>query len=97
MQVFKVLIPPQVQQKIKDQAYVIAMDKPSAALKWYDTIQEKLSSLEQMPKRCPIAPESIHFDFEVRHLISGRYRILFAVQDDSVKVLDFKAGQQNKP
>ena len=50
-----------------------------------------------MPERCPKATESQYFDFEVRHLLSGNYRVLFRVIDDRVLILDFKGGREFKP
>jgi plasmid stabilization system protein ParE len=97
MQSYNVDIPPIVIDKIKQQAHIIALDKPAAALAWYDTVFDKIFTLEAMPNRCPIAPENQFVTYEVRHLLIGQYRVLFRVVGDTVRVLDFKGGKQNKP
>lgn len=59
-----------------------------AARKWYIGMNELLMRrLSSMPESCPIAPENNYFDFEVRQLNYGRYRILFTIKDNSVRVL----------
>ena len=97
MQRYKIELPESVKTKIRDQALFIAKDKPPVALQWYEHIFDQIDSLEFSPKRCSIAPESRYIDFEVRHLISGNYRILFRIDGQTVVVLDFKSGKQSKP
>jgi len=97
MQRYKIELPQSVQDKIRDQAIFIVKDKPSLALQWYDKIFEKIDSLESSPKLCSVAPENPYFDFEVRHLISNNYRILFRIDEKTIVILDFKGGKQNKP
>lgn len=59
-----------------------------AATRWFNQleniIEERLSS---MPKSCPIAPESERFPIEIRYLIFGRYRVLFTIEEDFVKIM----------
>ncbi len=56
---------------------------------WYKALREAISSLRQMPARCPLAPESYDFVVEVRQLLYGKrhsnqqYRILFGISYDS--------------
>lgn len=97
MPIFEITIPPSVRDKIKEQALYIAQDKPAVALRWYEEVYEHIQSLSEMPKRCPLAPESRYFDFEVRHLLMGNYRTLFYISENTVVILDFKGGRQNKP
>ena len=86
MQTYEIIIPPLVEELIKEQAYFIALDKPSAAMKCYQRIYDELYTLENAPKRCPIAPESKHVSFEIQHLIVGEYRILFRVNDEDILI-----------
>ena len=58
---------------------------------------DKIFSLDSIPDRCPEAPESQFVKYLVRQLLIGDYRVLFRVVDDTVRVLDFKGGRQNKP
>lgn len=97
MQVYKVDIPRLVEEKIREQARAIALDKPAVAVQWNDMIFEKIFSLDAMPDRCPEASESQYFTYVVRQLLIGDYRVLFRIVGDTVRILDFKGGRENKP
>ena len=97
MQIYNVDLPQLVIEKIREQALVVALDKPSVAMKWYDLVFDKIFSLESMPERCPKASESQYFTYEIRQLLIGEYRVLFRIVDYTVRILDFKGGKQNKP
>ncbi len=62
-----------------------------AAQKWlrefYSTCKKRLG---QFPAACPIAPESADLGRELRHLIVGRYRAIFFVTDDTVKIVNVR-------
>lgn len=97
MQIYNVDLPQIIIERIREQALVIALDKTSVAVQWYDTIFEKIFSLESMPERCQESSESQYFTYVVRQLLIGDYRLLFRVVGDTVRILDFKGGRQNKP
>lgn len=48
--------------------------------------------LTSMPLSCPRAPESEELDVTVRHLIVGRYRLLFIVEKRTVEILHVKGS-----
>lgn len=60
---------------------------PDSADKWLRGLFTALMSLNDMPARCPVVPETDEFGHEVRHLLYGRrtsvYRILFDIQERS--------------
>ena len=61
----------------------------SEGVRWFNEIDAAiLSRLSSMPFACPVAPESSAYNFEVRQLIFGRYRVLFRITDTLVYVLD---------
>lgn len=93
--IYKIVVPPSIQEKIRQQALYIAADKHAVALTWYDKIHDGIQSLAELPNRCPLAPENIYLPFELRHFV-GNYRILFKVDSDTVVVLDFKESHQQK-
>jgi plasmid stabilization system protein ParE len=71
-----------------DEAYQwIAQQSPQNAALWYFEITAKIDSLANFPERCPLAPESKEFAEEIRHLIVGKYRILFIIENNTVFVL----------
>jgi len=59
---------------------------PEKAMLWYFDVQEAIESLANFPARCPLAPESVTFGQEIRHLLVGKYRILFHIDDETVYV-----------
>ena len=52
-----------------------------------NTLRDWLTS---KPLSCPLAPESRELGISVRHLIIGRYRILFIVEKRTVMVLHLR-------
>lgn len=97
MKEYRIVIPPVVEDKIREQALFIAEDKLAVALEWYDYIFEKIETLKSMPNRCPEAPESIYVRYILRHLLISEHRVLFRVTGECVRILDFKGNRQNKP
>ena len=43
--------------------------------------------LTSLPLACPLAPESEQLGVSIRHLIIGRYRVLFTVAERTVTIL----------
>ena len=43
--------------------------------------------LKKFPESCPIAPESKEFDVTLRQFVIDRYRVIFTIKDDTVKIL----------
>ena len=60
---------------------------PEAATLWYIDIFGALESLKAFPARCARAPEARFFKEEIRQLLCGKYRILFELDGDRVRVL----------
>ncbi|MGH9905426.1 MAG: type II toxin-antitoxin system RelE/ParE family toxin [Pyrinomonadaceae bacterium] len=66
-----------------------------AGLRWYEGLLKAFRSLEQNPLRCPLAPESVFFEQEIRQLIYGKYRILLTVEGATVFVLRLRHGARD--
>jgi hypothetical protein len=68
-----------------------------AAFSW---AREFRRAVEQMmasfPLSQPLAPESEVFDTEIRQMIIGRYRVLFAVHGNEVNVLNIRGPFTDK-
>lgn len=76
-----------------EEAYLyIRQDSPENAPRWRAGLLEAAATLETFPKRCPVAPENGPFEFEIRQLLYGRYRLLFTVRDDTVVILHVRHG-----
>jgi plasmid stabilization system protein ParE len=77
---------------------------PHAATRWFDGLVDAVLSLEEMPRRCPLAPEAEMLGVEVRQLLygkrAGRYRIVFRIYDDEdplvVRVAAIRHGARDR-
>ena len=69
-----------------------------AGQRWFLALRAAVASLQNLPSRCPLAPENRDSPVEVRHLLYGRrphvYRILFAIEGDLVQVLHIRHGRR---
>lgn len=74
----------------------IAEDSPDNAAHWYFAIHDKIQMLKDSPNRCPLAYENRFYDYEVRNLIFGSYRVLFRVQEKTVQILHVKHGARER-
>jgi plasmid stabilization system protein ParE len=92
---FKVVVENEAKEDLKDAARWIAQYSPDKATLWYFDATEAIESLEKFPARCPMAPESKKFGAEIRHLIFGKHRILFLIEDETVYVLRVRHQAQD--
>lgn len=71
-----------------------------AADRWLWACSRAITSLREMPTRCPISVESAAFDVEVREHLFGKkrnvYRILFSIQKTKVNVLRVRSTRQQR-
>ena len=51
--------------------------------------------LSSLPLACPLAPESEQLGVSIRHLIVGRYRVLFTVTGRTVTILHVSGSYTN--
>ncbi len=76
---------------------------PQQGAKWFNGLEQAVLSLDQHPKRCPIAPESIDPNQPARVLSYGRkphvYRIFFTVDEDArlVRVVHVGRSARRRP
>lgn len=96
---FQVELTEQAQQDAEEAYLWIAERDPDGAERWWDGIVDAVLSLEQMPLRCPLAPEDPYFEEEIRMLLYGRrrgqFRILFTVSGDRVLVLHIRRASRD--
>lgn len=70
----------------------------AAAQRWYRELRSHTRKiLMQFPKSQPLAPESEKAGREIRHVIFGRYRILFEIVDQTVRVLHVRGAYTGDP
>jgi mRNA-degrading endonuclease RelE of RelBE toxin-antitoxin system len=76
---------------------------PQQGAKWFNGLERAILSLDQYPKRCPIAPESIDPNQSIRVLSYGRkpyvYRVFFTVDDTAriVRVVHIRRAARKTP
>jgi len=67
-------------------------------LRWFFKLEDAIASLSGLPHRCPLAPESKEFPYEVRQLVYGRkphqYRVLYTIDGETVVVLHIRHGRR---
>ncbi len=71
---------------------------PVYADKWFRELMDTIATLQEKPLRCALAPENDALAEEIRQLIYGKsrnkYRILFAIREDTVFVLHVRHSSQ---
>lgn len=97
---FLVEIAEPAERDIED-AYLWFYDSsPPRADEWYRGLCRAILSLRELPRRCPIAPESRDLNRQIRQLLYGRrrlmYRILYEIREDTVFVLRLRHTAQTR-
>ena len=79
-------------------AWLISRQAGDSGRRWFSGLNDAIESLANFPLRCPLAPESREFPFEVRQLLYGRkphvYRVLFTIEGETVHVLHIRHGRR---
>ena len=60
------------------------------AQQWYDKLDAALLTLETLPERCPVAPESEDATQPIRQIIRPPFRILFRIKKKQVQVIHIR-------
>ena len=80
----------QAQTEANDAFEWIVQYSPEKATLWYFDLMERVGSLGNFPGRCALAPESYEFAEEIRQLLYDKYRILFVIEDEVVRILHIR-------
>lgn len=70
----------------------------AAAFRWFQSLEQQITSLEEAPNRCPAAPESRNLS----HLLYGRkphvYRVIYRVleEEKQVDILHIRHGAMRR-
>src|SRR5438874_1013221 len=97
---YRVILQPQAERDIWAAARWIEEQSksPAKALRWVRGIRAEIDTLKVSPTRCPIDPDSAVYGEEVRMLLygkrHGKYRILFTIRGDTVRVLAVRHSAQ---
>jgi toxin ParE1/3/4 len=91
---YRVVLPPHVEQELEESYRFIAEHSPDRAVDWYNDCLAAISSLAEFPSRCPILPGRTP---QARQLIHGNYRIIFVIEEQSVRVIHVVHGARQGP
>lgn len=96
MKRWNVIVELPAQRDIAKAYFWLAERNADAADRWFGDLYEAIGSLEVVPERAPLAPESKYLDREIREIFHGRrhhkYRILFTVTGSEVHILHVRHG-----
>ncbi|MBP7709576.1 MAG: type II toxin-antitoxin system RelE/ParE family toxin [Rickettsiales bacterium] len=92
-----VTLNPSVYQKLEKIFSYIAAESPQTAIEVLDEIEQKIMSLESLPKRFALAPENITYkNHQVRHFFCKKsFRVIYAINKNEVRILDVRHAAQN--
>jgi len=84
---FRVEITSAAERDIEDIWEYIAYDNPEDASFFISNLEEQIVTLESFPFSCPLVPENELLGTGYRHLLYGRYRIIFRVISSRVIIM----------
>jgi mRNA-degrading endonuclease RelE of RelBE toxin-antitoxin system len=93
---YRIDIKPTAEDDLARRYAQIEKESPQNAVKWYLGIIEAIEKLDELAKRCPIAPEDSDIQKGIRHLIIGDYRILYIVDHETVQVLHVRHSRHDR-
>ncbi|MBI5585866.1 MAG: type II toxin-antitoxin system RelE/ParE family toxin [Deltaproteobacteria bacterium] len=91
----KILWSPLALERIGEIADYLAQDNSAAAVKWVNTIFEKVARLKNLPFTGRVVPEINHD--QIRELLYGNYRIIYQVEGKIISILTVRHGKQIMP
>jgi plasmid stabilization system protein ParE len=91
------MVTPEAKADLRDIYRYIRRRAPRAATQWSASARASIKTLFHFPERCPLAPESTHFDLPIRQMLlgagnRGTYRVLFVIVEKSVQVIHVRHG-----
>lgn len=84
---FRVRISATAERDVDEIWRFISHDDIEAASTFLMQLEEKVSSLETLPTRCPLISENELMGTQYRHLVYGDYRMIFRISSRIVYVL----------
>lgn len=95
MKKYHVTINPSVYKKLDEIFSYIALESPKIAVDLLDEIEERIMSLESIPERFAAIPENVIYkSYKLRHLFCKKFRIIYAIRENEVRILDIRHGAQ---
>ena len=94
MKKYSVELTTTAERQLREASHYIYERSPLNAGRWLNGIRDAIRTLETLPTRCGIAPESKFVDAELRNLLFKSHRIIFEVDEPthSVRILYVRHG-----
>jgi toxin ParE1/3/4 len=96
MNKYKVFIPSNVVNDIKEIVDYIAEDNAAIALEILDKLETRINSLKDYPERGRVVPELLNQNIvEYREIIETPWRIIYKISGTNVFILTILDGRRN--
>jgi plasmid stabilization system protein ParE len=92
---YKIRIYSHAKADLKDIISYLNTLSPQVAIRYYDLIVEKISSLSEMPERCPFVRDVVLKAKGYRYLIIEGYMVFFVIRSDTVQIRRIIHGRRN--
>jgi toxin ParE1/3/4 len=92
---YKIKIYSHAKMDLKDIVSYLNTLSPQAALGYYDLMVEKISSLAEMPERCPFVRAITLKSKGYRYLMIENYLVFFVIKADIVQIRRIIYGKRN--
>jgi plasmid stabilization system protein ParE len=86
MEEYKIIIASVAKRDLGDVIEYLNTQSPEAALRQYDHIIEKISSLSEMPERCPLLKDPHLREKGYRMLIINNYLVFYVVKKNTIHI-----------
>ncbi len=86
MEHYKIKIYKQAKQDLEEVVDYLNTFSKDTAIKYYDELIEKITSLSEMPHRCPYVRDTILRLKGYRYLNVKNYVVFYVVQNDTVQI-----------
>jgi plasmid stabilization system protein ParE len=83
---YTVEVSDKARREVAEAVGYIEQESPLNATRWLRSMEEAISSLADIPLRCPITREGTLGGEEFRQLSCGGYRVLFIIRQSTVYV-----------
>jgi len=93
---YRVNIKPTAEEDLARRFVQIEAESLQDAVAWYLGIIEVIEKLDELAERCPIAPEDAEIQKSIRHLMVGRYRVLYLINNGCVDVLHVRHSRHDR-
>lgn len=94
MEKYKLIIFPAAQRDMQDMVDYLNELSPQAALSSYDEIIERISTLVQLPLRCPLMKSPVLRAKGYRVLVVNNYLVFYVVNDKTVEIRRILYGKR---